>query len=63
MARSILISNDDARVRRLRDKARQAGAWAYLLNENLLELPGILTGALAPGGNGEVNSGSAARPV
>jgi len=39
----------------LRAKALRAGACAYVLKENLLELPGILMGGLAQCRNGEIN--------
>ena len=47
----------------LRAEAIQAGACAYVLKENLQELPGLLMGGLAQNRTGEVNPGAGRPPV
>ena len=49
---AIVTQHDDAE---LQAEAIQAGACAYVLKENLPELPGILLGGLTQLHNGEVN--------
>ena len=50
---AIVSQHDDAE---LRAEAKRVGACAYVLKENLHELPGILTGAAPEGKRGQIST-------